>query len=713
MLLAGLLLVTGGTAPAAAAVRLSVSGPTSLNAGIKGTLKIRYSTKAGGATGNVWLEEKHKGGSWTRVGKVAVSGGKASVTVRPTRTTWYRVARGSHVSRAHKVSVVRSWIGFTVGATTVDAGRSVTGTVKLTRSGALSSGNVVLQRRTTGGWEDVATYHVPSSGRMTISIRPEAPTTRYRVVRKNLVSKTRTVTTVDRVTLSLDPREVSNPGASVTGSVRWWKNGRPATGSVTLQEKVDGSWRTVTTLRVKDGRASFTVEPRTTRSYRVKAGSLTSSSKKVTVHGVVPASFSIRGAGWGHGLGMSQYGAYAMALEGASTPEILTHYYTDTATEYIEFPTGNASSEQLGVQVLGPPTDTRTFTTLTIHDGGWRLRDEDGTTVASASAPGSITVKIESGKLAAYLGSAGTPVVRDERLHLHWEGTRYYLPDSTRKTYVTVSGAHGSYRHGRLEIAIIDGKVNVVNNLLLNTEYLYGIAEMPSSWGKSGPKALRAQAVAARNYAAQRFFDSEGKPKRRRNSGPGACRCHIYDDTRDQYFSGWTKENEGGGSVGKYWKDAVDATVKSGGARGMVLRYVGSDKTYAGKLVDTYYSSSTGGASLNSEDTWSAKVPYLRSVKDPWSLKESSGNPYREWVATMTQNEARAFFGLPDVVSVEVTRRYQGGAVAELRATSSTGKTSVVSGKADAMRTRLNNASSGYVRSAFVTAFDPVGVHPG
>ncbi len=38
-------------------------------------------------------------------------------------------------------------------------------------------------------------------------------------------------------------------------------------------------------------------------------------------------SIVFTGEGWGHGVGMSQYGAYAMALDGSSYDEILAHYY--------------------------------------------------------------------------------------------------------------------------------------------------------------------------------------------------------------------------------------------------------------------------------------------------------------------------------------------------------------------------------------------------
>jgi stage II sporulation protein D len=38
----------------------------------------------------------------------------------------------------------------------------------------------------------------------------------------------------------------------------------------------------------------------------------------------------IRGAGFGHGIGMSQYGAYGFALQGSGYPGILAHYYSGT-----------------------------------------------------------------------------------------------------------------------------------------------------------------------------------------------------------------------------------------------------------------------------------------------------------------------------------------------------------------------------------------------
>ena len=42
------------------------------------------------------------------------------------------------------------------------------------------------------------------------------------------------------------------------------------------------------------------------------------------------SNFTIRGAGFGHGIGLSQYGAYGYAAHGANSRDIVLHYYTGT-----------------------------------------------------------------------------------------------------------------------------------------------------------------------------------------------------------------------------------------------------------------------------------------------------------------------------------------------------------------------------------------------
>src|ERR671926_1769703 len=47
---------------------------------------------------------------------------------------------------------------------------------------------------------------------------------------------------------------------------------------------------------------------------------------------------TVRGAGFGHGVGMSQYGALGFAQHGATYREILAHYYTGTTLAKLDAP---------------------------------------------------------------------------------------------------------------------------------------------------------------------------------------------------------------------------------------------------------------------------------------------------------------------------------------------------------------------------------------
>src|SRR3954471_21019019 len=54
------------------------------------------------------------------------------------------------------------------------------------------------------------------------------------------------------------------------------------------------------------------------------------------------SNFTIRGAGFGHGIGLSQYGAYGYAAHGAGWRDIVLHYYTGTRL-------GNAAGQTIRV----------------------------------------------------------------------------------------------------------------------------------------------------------------------------------------------------------------------------------------------------------------------------------------------------------------------------------------------------------------------------
>ncbi|WP_342471260.1 SpoIID/LytB domain-containing protein [Promicromonospora iranensis] len=399
----------------------------------------------------------------------------------------------------------------------------------------------------------------------------------------------------------------------------------------------------------------------------------------VPASAAVPGSFAIKGSGYGHGIGMPQYGAYQMAREGASATRILRHYYTDASASHRSTPV------RIGVQVHGPDPygfrgygDTRDSTRITVAHGWWRLvaggkQIESGPAgrLSVTASDGSVVVRADGRKL------------RRDRMVLEWAGTPQYKP-TARPATVSVGGAHGTYRHGRMVISASRGVPNIVNELRLTSEYLYGIAEMPSSWGATGGReALRAQAVVARSYAVLKARD--WKPR---------CRCHVVDDVRDQQFSGWEKEAEA--TYGKYWRSAVDATWTSA-RRGRVL-------TSEGRPVEAHYFSSSGGRTANSEDVWSTALPYERSVSDPYS-KKAPGNSYASWTRVLHQSKARELFGLGNVASIKVTSRYSSGQARTLTATSARGATSTIRGKADQVRTTVGPYTvAGSLPSAWIGA---------
>lgn len=72
------------------------------------------------------------------------------------------------------------------------------------------------------------------------------------------------------------------------------------------------------------GRAEFTGETLYTTNGQYQKTYTDSDEQAVNT------SFTFRGEGWGHGVGMSQYGAKGMANAGYTYDEILTHYFTGT-----------------------------------------------------------------------------------------------------------------------------------------------------------------------------------------------------------------------------------------------------------------------------------------------------------------------------------------------------------------------------------------------
>jgi SpoIID/LytB domain protein len=291
--------------------------------------------------------------------------------------------------------------------------------------------------------------------------------------------------------------------------------------------------------------------------------------------------FVVRGRGYGHGVGMSQYGAYGYAKHGVGYREILSHYYTGTEIGHTD------SGEQVRV-LLQSGTKRLSFS------GASRVGDRDlnpATTYSiGPSGIDQLVLRSPGGHVLEHFGSEVT-VTGESPLTLKGAAANGVRNGAYRGSLVFRRGAIGS--------------VLAINSLSLEL-YVRGVisAESPSSWPAD---ALRAQAVAARTYAITT------------NAG-GSSGFDQYADTRSQMYRGVAAERPS-------TDDAQRATE-------------GEIVTYNGNPVVTFFFSTSGGRTENVENSFIGSVakPWLKSVDDPYD----DASPKHRWTIRMSLRVAAA-----------------------------------------------------------------------
>ena len=290
------------------------------------------------------------------------------------------------------------------------------------------------------------------------------------------------------------------------------------------------------------------------------------------------ATITLTGHGYGHGHGMSQYGAEGAARQGVAFNQIIDFYYPGTAwatakgkvsvlvsadtTDDLEvlarkgLMMRDLSSRERVALPEGPSrfrlvTSTKGLTSLESFDGRWqRVRRLNGPGEFLAKGP--ITLVTPTGQV-AYRGRLRAAAPK---------------PGSTLRDTVNVVGLEN---------------------------YLRGVVprEIPASWS---PEAVRAQAVAARTYAAYE------------RAHPRADHYQICDTTSCQVYGGTADEHAAA-------TEAIKAT------RGQIV-------TDAGEPAFSQFSASSGG--------WTAagSVPYLAAKEDPYD--GWAGNPVHSWTRALT-----------------------------------------------------------------------------
>jgi SpoIID/LytB domain protein len=404
-----------------------------------------------------------------------------------------------------------------------------------------------------------------------------------------------------------------------------------------------------------------------------------------------PANFSFSGSGWGHGIGMSQWGAYAMATAGKTAAEILTFYFSGTQIGTAVDDADVWVSLQNRIRSL----------TLRLREvdgdiGTWRLTADDGSEI-NLTANETATFSFDANAIKVSVTTSKNQTLGPtSKIIATWSGTRFDTDLGTTESAIQVIGPNETttsgrlYKYGNLRIKAAEATdtfvsgMQVTNRVSLHDEYIYGIGEVSNSWPT---ESLIAQAIAARSFAYNRAYNGDGTL----NNRMGACDCMIYDDIRDQNYVGWSKINSGGG---ERWKAAVDSSTVDETHSNFVL--------YNGKVVQTFFAAATGGYTQNNEDVWGGTArPYYRAVPDPWSLMPEAAVSVSVWSPRVrSQQTLAAAFGLTDVAYLDLSDRYVSGGIKTAVAFSTSGASATISG--EKFRSRVQSVDGDSLQSTWI-----------
>lgn len=336
--------------------------------------------------------------------------------------------------------------------------------------------------------------------------------------------------------------------------------------------------------------------------------------------------YQITGGGFGHGIGMSQYGAHGAGLQGLSHAQILGFYYPGTTLE-----TRSTSTIRVGITID--------------NDGVTRVDNRSGLRVSAGH--GNTTYALPSGftqfRVRATGNAASSCVLEGRNSAGNWiaawpsgmprscpvtfsstsEGTvDLFLPSGERRIY---RGSITATHRGTTSLVTV--------NTLSVQQYLNSVtmAEMPSSFHQ---QALRSQAVAARTYAL---------------SGTTATAHYdVCDTTACQAYRGRGLRNANG-TITSYEHDNTTAAVTA--TNGQVLTYLFPNGQR--RLITAMYSSSTGGHTADAPGV--AEHGYLSAQPDPYDAV--ANNPRASWTGQLPASSLESRFGISRVERVQVLSR--------------------------------------------------------
>ena len=316
---------------------------------------------------------------------------------------------------------------------------------------------------------------------------------------------------------------------------------------------------TVKVLRAKSGDNEYSYRNALTNPSLLPSGFLAIEKKG--------SRYYVYGGGYGHGVGMSQYGAYDLAKNcGYKHKKILNCYYTDMDIKNMYKLDGVGKTIRVGITTKGHKSLDHSIVSFTSHSkatltNSWMNMKLDA----------SDKVKIESN------GKRMIIYVNGKKRAETVQGVKY---DSKNDKVIVTSLRRGHRKtmypvyRGTFEIKLSKTNPNalrVINEVKME-DYLLQVlpSEMPESFGL---EALKAQAVAARTYALNDYFNSRFKKEG----------FHVIDDTRSQMYNN------------------VDENPDSTKA---IKQTYGEVMLYNGKPIDAKYYSTSSGYGASAHNIW-------------------------------------------------------------------------------------------------------------
>lgn len=328
--------------------------------------------------------------------------------------------------------------------------------------------------------------------------------------------------------------------------------------------------------------------------------------------------YLIKGRGFGHGVGLSQWGARGMALQGFNYQEIIQYYYPGTL---VKTTAPINTTVRVGLY-LGKNSASISTT------GPYQLIDQS-------------TLKVLYNGLKAETWQA---IVNNNQLTLTSASDSSLSFSGINLSFLPLNGTKlgieekkNSYR-GSLKISLNqEHKLNIIN--LVNLEdYLLGVVTKESfaSWPL---EALKVQSVVSRSYVLQRIQNNQQQT------------FDIYDSTLSQVYGGIGGESKTG-------TQAVSATT-------------GQIATYEDKVIEALFHANSGGHTESNNHIWSGyPIPYLQAVPDEYSGYETNDLESRYgfwWQKTYHPQEIEKAFNAQEansigkLIALAITDHYPSG----------------------------------------------------